>query len=587
MQSILHKQHLRRDHLNNYIRGAIERISPNSDEILLRDYEKAFQYSGAFQTEMTQVAKELRYLLNESLSQINQNVLLHKLSLNIPEFNSALLEEQNQLRKQKKTADDIFGVRLSAKPELDVFGARGAGDAIDSLIQNRFPASATSLHGTQARGARLPEHPASENFQCLVDQSRKRVNFGRLFHAVSSASILKLHSLASGQKDISCICALADDLLAVAGRFSPFVEVYAVAERALVAKIDTETVQGVKCLLFLRRDVEEPAQWDSQLIVGTYSDEDAILSYRLDVVRAFSGGRVSVAAKTAKRYEKKHRDAVYALSALFSNEFFVAGYASGSVAVYSVQNAIPLSVLSSIFDGPVDHLHLVEPGRFFISASENKLRYHHVLQLSHERAEQKITVYYQSPYSIGELVTTHSLNEDGSYLKFQHLLLADARFDQQSGTLRFLRMVDNSNRLTDEGEVETFTEHLGNNSVRDLILLEPRKKRKTVWALTFGTNHKIKFWELRSTNTASLKLWEKNIDDFLKAPGQSIIKAKLLYETHEYANLKWGDVSPKTQVLSAYENTNQGKIVVKFAVVDHASKNAVDIFDLELILAYQ
>ena len=37
---------MRRDHLDNYIQKAVERLSLNSeDTILLKDYERAFQYS--------------------------------------------------------------------------------------------------------------------------------------------------------------------------------------------------------------------------------------------------------------------------------------------------------------------------------------------------------------------------------------------------------------------------------------------------------------------------------------------------------------------------------------------------------------
>lgn len=76
------------------------------------------------------------------------------------------------------------------------------------------------------------------------------------------------------------------------------------------------------------------------------------------------------------------------------------------------------------------------------------------------------------------------------------------------------------------------------------------------------------------------------MQDFLKAPGASVIKAKLLYESHEFANIKYSDVMPKVQVLSAYENQFTGKILIKFAVVNHLSKSDVDIFDLEMMISY-
>ena len=76
-------------------------------------------------------------------------------------------------------------------------------------------------------------------------------------------------------------------------------------------------------------------------------------------------------------------------------------------------------------------------------------------------------------------------------------------------------------------------------------MLEPRRKKRTIYAITFGNNHRIKFWELKSAFTQTLKLWEKNLEDFLKAPGASSIKSKLLFESSEYSNLKWNDVHPK------------------------------------------
>lgn len=106
-------------------------------------------------------------------------------------------------------------------------------------------------------------------------------------------------------------------------------------------------------------------------------------------------------------------------------------------------------------------------------------------------------------------------------------------------------MVENFSRLTEEAEVPIFDEHKGNNAVKEIIIIEPRVKQRVLWALTFGSTHKIKLWELKSAFTQTLKLWEKDVQDFLKAPGSNVIKAKLLYESHEFANIKWSDVMPK------------------------------------------
>lgn len=48
-----------------------------------------------------------------------------------------------------------------------------------------------------------------------------------------------------------------------------------------------------------------------------------------------------------------------------------------------------------------------------------------------------------------------------------------------------------------------------------MILIEPRKKNRTIYLITFGSKHRIKLWEIKSAFTQTLKLWEKNIHDFL------------------------------------------------------------------------
>lgn len=46
---------------------------------------------------------------------------------------------------------------------------------------------------------------------------------------------MKLTTVKSGLNDISCMCVITDDLIAVGGRFSSFVEVYRVGiDRGLV-----------------------------------------------------------------------------------------------------------------------------------------------------------------------------------------------------------------------------------------------------------------------------------------------------------------------------------------------------------------
>jgi len=41
---------------------------------------------------------------------------------------------------------------------------------------------------------------------------------------------------------------------------------------------------------------------------------------------------------------------------LGDNEFFIAGFTSGTVSIYSIENTIPLSVLSNIYEGPITQL---------------------------------------------------------------------------------------------------------------------------------------------------------------------------------------------------------------------------------------
>jgi hypothetical protein len=106
-------------------------------------------------------------------------------------------------------------------------------------------------------------------------------------------------------------------------------------------------------------------------------------------------------------------------------------------------------------------------------------------------------------------------------------------------------LAENSHRVSEEAEIEIFSEHAGANTVKEIILLEPRRKRKIAWIVAFGTNHKIRLYEIKAAFTQALKLWEKTPQDFLKTPGTQVLKARLLYETHEYSNLKWGDVSYK------------------------------------------
>lgn len=72
---------------------------------------------------------------------------------------------------------------------------------------------------------------------------------------------MKLNTIRTNQKEISCICALSDDIICVAGRFNPYIEFYRSSDKQFLCRIDTGTSQGIKCLLALKRDREDPGEW--------------------------------------------------------------------------------------------------------------------------------------------------------------------------------------------------------------------------------------------------------------------------------------------------------------------------------------
>jgi hypothetical protein len=52
-------------------------------------------------------------------------------------------------------------------------------------------------------------------------------------------------------------------------------------------------------------------------------------------LRTHLDNKVSVSAKEYKKFDKSYKDAVTCLEVLYHNEFFIAGYSSGSVSIYS------------------------------------------------------------------------------------------------------------------------------------------------------------------------------------------------------------------------------------------------------------
>jgi hypothetical protein len=72
--------------------------------------------------------------------------------------------------------------------------------------------------------------------------------------------------------------------------------------------------------------------------------------------------------------------------------------------------------------------------------------------------------------------------------------------------------------------------------------------------MAVADNNKLRIWELKNQLTTTLKLWEKNLKDLYSTEGQYSIKSKLIAESTEMAGVKWIDVAPKMQVISAYED---------------------------------
>ena len=75
------------------------------------------------------------------------------------------------------------------------------------------------------------EYQSSENFSCILDNSRKHCTLGRSFDSVVSSSILKLSTIKTNLKDISCLCVLGNDIIVTGGRFSPYLEFFRASDK--------------------------------------------------------------------------------------------------------------------------------------------------------------------------------------------------------------------------------------------------------------------------------------------------------------------------------------------------------------------
>jgi hypothetical protein len=65
--------------------------------------------------------------------------------------------------------------------------------------------------------------------------------------------------------------------------------------------------------------------------------------------------------------------------------------------------------------------------------------------------------------------------------------------------MRFLRVMKEDVKVTvvEEGSISNFREHITTNSVKEILLLEPRKKMSKVWIVAIGENNKLQLWECR------------------------------------------------------------------------------------------
>jgi hypothetical protein len=65
--------------------------------------------------------------------------------------------------------------------------------------------------------------------------------------------------------------------------------------------------------------------------------------------------------------------------------------------------------------------------------------------------------------------------------------------------VRFIRLMKDDVKVTlvEEGSISNFREHRTTNSVKDLLILEPRKKMSKVWLIAVGENNRLQLWECR------------------------------------------------------------------------------------------
>jgi hypothetical protein len=120
------------------------------------------------------------------------------------------------------------------------------------------------------------------------------------------------------------------------------------------------------------------------------------------------------------------------------------------------------------------------------------------------------------------------------------------------------------------------------NSVKEILLLEPRKRMSKLWAILIGENNRLQLWEIRRAMSQNIKLWEKELDDFLKPMNHNLVKCRLLCESQETTCVKYSDVGPKAQIVRVQENVHSGRFNVTVCIVNHHTSE-IEIYDIELM----
>ena len=179
------------------------------------------------------------------------------------------------------------------------------------------------------------------------DPSRNICTLGMLFETLSNCSILKQKSLKTSIQEVSCFAFFTSDLIAVAGKFNSEIEVYRLSDRKLVQKIDTKSQQGVKCLLVMIKDWQLVGTVDQEalLVVGLYYDQATILCFKIQIFK--HEGRFTVSSTPNGQFYKNDYDsnqaAVTCMKEFYNAEYFVVGFSTGTVALYSNHTGEPIN----------------------------------------------------------------------------------------------------------------------------------------------------------------------------------------------------------------------------------------------------